>query len=157
MPPNGATDELIFKAAAKGEANALFVCPGGIYGTSANHVGVAAGAASALAPGVWVGWSLENVEKLGFSPYVGSGTSEFRSVHVDDVVELMMLVFRKALDTWDSYKPQDVYKSFYIAVDEKLTSRTVAEAYADLLYRKGKIAAPTLKQVSYEEAGITAG
>lgn len=86
LTPNGACDELILKAAAaEGYVDAFFVCPGGIYGASANHIGVAAGAAAALAPGVWVGWMMDSIATLGFSPYVGDGTAVFRTVHVDDV------------------------------------------------------------------------
>ena len=157
-PPNGPCDGLILAAAAKGEVNAFFVCPGGIYGTSANHLGLSVGAASAKAPGVWVLWCLQNVQDLGFSPYVGPGTSVIRLVHVDDVVDLMMLVFRKALDTWDTYKPEDVYRNFYIAVnDTPAEARPVAEAYGELLFGMGKISSPTPKQVTFEEAGKVAG
>ncbi|MCJ1278759.1 hypothetical protein MMC21_006577 [Puttea exsequens] len=156
-PPNGATDGLIFAAAAEGKVNALFVCPGGIYGQSTDHIGVSIGAAAAKAAGVWVLWSLNNVKTLGFSPYVGPGTSIFRLVHVDDVVSLMMLVYQRALDTWDAYKPEDVYSHFYLCVDEAPESKKVAEAFGELLYREGKIASPVPKQVPYGEAGITAG
>ena len=157
-PPNGACDGLILAAAAKGEVNAFFVCPGGIYGTSTNHIGLTIGAASAKAPGVWVLWNMENVQDLGFSPYVGPGTSIIRLVHVDDVVDLMVLVLQKALDTWSTYQPEDVYSNFYIAVnDTPAEAKPVAEAYAELLFRMGKIASPIAKQVTYEEAGKVAG
>lgn len=156
-PPNGASDGLILAAAAKGEVNAFFVCPGGIYGTSTNHIGLTVGAASAKAPGVWVLWNLENIQELGFSPYVGPGTSIIRLIHVDDVVDLMMLVFQKSLDTWHTYKPEDVYSNFYIAVNEAPEARHVAEAYGHLLFRMRKIASPIPKQVTYEEAGKVAG
>lgn len=156
-PPNGACDGLILAAAARGEVNAFFVCPGGIYGTSSNHIGLTVGAASAKAPGVWVLWNLENVQELGFSPYVGPGTSINRLVHVDDVVDLMMLVFQKALDTWDTYKPEDVYSNFYIAANEAPEAKPVAEAFGNLLFRMRKIASPIPKQVTFEEAGKVAG
>ena len=156
-PPNGACDQLILAAAAKGEVNALFVCPGGIYGTSENHIGLTVGAASAKAPGVWVLWNMENIQELGFSPYVGPGTSIIRLVHVDDVVDLTMRVFQKALDTWDTYKPEDVYSHFYIAVNDAPEAKPVAEAYGELMFRMGKIASPVPKQVTYEEAGKVAG
>ena len=156
-PPNGASDGLILAAAAKGQVNAFFVCPGGIYGTSGNHLGRTVGAASAKAPGVWVLWNLENIQDLGFSPYVGPGTSIIRLVHVDDVVDLMMLVFQKALDTWDTYTPEDVYGYFYVAVNEAPRAKAVAEAYGELMFRMGKIASPAPKQVRFEEAGKVAG
>ena len=157
-PPNGGCDGLILAAAAKGEVNAFFVCPGGIYGTSANHLGLSVGAASARAPGVWVLWNLQNVQDLGFSPYVGPGTSIFRLVHVDDVVDLMMLVFKKAVDTGDTYKPEDVFSNFYISVnDTPAEAKPVAEAYGELLFKMGKISSPTPKQVTFEEAGKVAG
>ena len=100
---------------------------------------------------------MENIEAAGFSPYVGPGTSVFRFVHVDDVVDLMILVFRKALETWDSYVPEDVYRHFYLAVDEELPSKPVAMGLADLVYRRGGIAEPVVRSVSFEEAGKVAG
>ena len=156
LTPNGACDELILEAAAEGYVNALFVSPGGIYGVSANHIGIAAGAASALAPGVWVAWMMDNVANLGFSPYVGDGTAVFRTVHVDDVVEIMILVFQKALDTWDSYQSEDVYSHFYLCVDETVEWKDVALAFAGVAYRTGRISAPIVKSVQYEDAGTVA-
>ena len=156
--PNGPTDALILQAAAAGEVNALFVCPGGIYGISEDHIGKTVDDPSGNASGVWVKWNEDNVEELGFSPFVGDGTSINRLIHVDDVVTLMLLVFQKALDTWDLYLPEDVYKNFYICVaDQPYSSKPVAEAFADLQYRRGKIAQPIAKRVTYEEAGKTAG
>ncbi|KAG8525260.1 uncharacterized protein KY384_008904 [Bacidia gigantensis] len=156
LPPNGATDEMILAAAARGDFNALFVCPGGIFGQSADHVGLKTGDASARAAGVWVEWSLKNVQNLGFSPYIGPGTSIIRLVHVDDVVSLAMLVYKRALETWETYKPEDVYSHFYVCVDETVESKVVAEAYAELLVREGKIGEKEARKVGYEEAGTTA-
>ncbi len=34
---------------------------------------------------------MQNIEQLGYSPYIGDGSSVMGLVHVDDVVELMML------------------------------------------------------------------
>ncbi len=102
-------------------------------------------------------WNIENVESHGFSPYVGPGTSVFRFVHVDDVVDLMILVFRKALETWDSYAPEDVYRHFYLAVDEEIASKPVALGLADFVHRRGGIAEPVARSVGFEEAGKVAG
>ncbi|KAK4691689.1 hypothetical protein P7C71_g5361, partial [Lecanoromycetidae sp. Uapishka_2] len=157
-PPNGATDELILKAAAAGDVNAFFVCPGGIYGNSSNHLGRSVGDKSAEAAGVWVLWNTENVAGLGFSPFVGEGTSIIRLVHVDDVVALMMLVLKKAVEVWDEYMPEDVFKNFYVAVEEEpYKAKPVAEAYADLLWRRGNIAKAVVRSVKFEEAGKVAG
>ena len=157
--PNGACDALILEASAKGDVNAFFVCPGGIYGTSSNHIGLAidGGAANKSPLGVWVLWNLENVQELGFSPYVGPGTSVIRLVHVDDVVDLMMRVFQKAVDTRDLYRPGDAYGNFYIAVDDSpLEARAVADAYGELSFRMGKTVSPAAKQVTYAQAGKVA-
>ena len=78
-------------------------------------------------------------------------------VHVDDVVDLTMLVFQKALDTWDTYKPEDVYGHYYIAFDEQPEQKPIAEAFAQKVYSQGKIKAPVAKSVGYEEAGKLAG
>ena len=87
----------------------------------------------------------------------GPGTSIIRLIHVDDIVDLMMLVFPKALDTWNTYKPEDVYSNCYIAVNEAPEAKPVAEAYGELLFRMGKIASSIPKQVTYEQAGKVAG
>ena len=78
-------------------------------------------------------------------------------MHVDDVVNLMILVFRKALETWDSYVPEDAYRHFYQAVDEEIASKPVALGLADLVYRRGGIPQPVARSVSFEEAGKVAG
>ena len=79
--------------------NAFFVCPGAICDTGTNYLGLTVGAASAKARGVRVLWNLESIQEPGLSPYVGPGTSIIHLVHVDDVVDLIMLIFQKALDT----------------------------------------------------------
>ena len=102
-------------------------------------------------------WSLDNVAELGFSPYIGEGTAKWAVVHVDDVVDLTMLVFQKALDTWDDYQPEDVYGHYYIAFDEQLEQKPIAEAFSRKVYGMGKIGAPVARSVGYEEAGKLAG
>ena len=96
------------------------VCPAGIYGNSAHHIGRSVGSASSRAAGVWTEWMLRNVTEKGFSPYVGEGTSVFRAIHVDDVVRLIMLVFDKGLDLRKGYKREDVNRRYYIAADQEL-------------------------------------
>ena len=154
--PNGACDELIIKAANRGEVNAYFVCPGGVYGHSVDHIGRAVGVASAYAPGVWVDYMLRNIEQIGFGPYVGDGTSVFGIVHVDDVVALMLLVFQKIIDRIDVYEPDDAYQNWYNGVDKEEPSKQLATAFAQVQFRRGKILSPTIHSVSYEEAGSVA-
>lgn len=150
--PNGPCDELIFRAAATGDVNAYFVCPGGIYGASSDHIArrsedpLAKGFANA--PGVWVKWMVENVENLGHSPYVGEGTSVFRVVHVDDVVDLMLLVAELTLEDKE-YEAEDVYRHFYLCVDEELRNRDIAVAFAEVLGKEAK-------SVRFDEAGTVA-
>lgn len=154
--PNGACDELIIQAVTAGELKAYFVCPAGVYGHSADHIGRTVGLASAYAPGVWVDYMLRNVEQLGFGAYVGEGTSVFGTIHVDDVVSLMLLVFQKVLDTADAYEPEDVYHNWYIGVDKEEPSKKIATAFAHVQARRGKISLPVTKSVPYEQAGFVA-
>ncbi|UKZ77557.1 hypothetical protein TrVFT333_005280 [Trichoderma virens FT-333] len=154
--PNGPCDELLFAAASTGEAKVYFVCPGGTYGHSHRHVGRSVGSASAFAPGRWVDYMTQNTEVLGFGAYVGSGTSVFGVVHVDDIVSLAMLVYQKILDTVDSYKPEDVYRYWYNGVASEEPSKKIAAAFAKLQARRGKITSPETKSVAYEDAGFTA-
>ncbi|PON21918.1 hypothetical protein TGAM01_v209174 [Trichoderma gamsii] len=142
--------------AEKGEAKVYFVCPGGTYGHSERHVGKSVGSASAFAPGRWVDYMTQNIESLGFGVYVGSGTSVFGVVHVDDIVSLMMLVYQKILDTADNYKPEDVYRYWYNGIYREEPSKKVAAALAKLQARRGKIPSSETKSVAYNDAGFTA-
>jgi nucleoside-diphosphate-sugar epimerase len=158
-PPNGASDELFLKAALAGEVITYFVCPAGIYGTSKNHVAHDAGekgAKYANTPGIWTGWMMENVETLGFSPYVGLGNNMFWAVHVDDVVSLMMLVCKKIIETGQNYAPTDVLHNWYVAATQHPEPKKVAEAFGKMMARKGKIAKNDVRQVPFDQAGITA-
>ncbi|KAM0512076.1 hypothetical protein ACHAPE_009224 [Trichoderma viride] len=154
--PNGPCDELLFAAAEKDEAKVYFVCPGGTYGHSERHIGKSIGSASAFAPGRWVDYMTQNIESLGFGVYVGSGTSVFGVVHVDDIVSLMMLVYQKILDTADNYKPEDVYRYWYNGIYREEPSKKVAAALAKLQARRGKIPSSEIKSVAYKDAGFTA-
>ena len=101
-------------------------------------------------------WILESIQESGWSPFVGSGTSIIHLVHVDDVVDLMMPIFQKTLDTWITYGLEDVYSNIYDAMNEAPEAESVAETYRELVFRMGKIASPTVKQVASEEAGKVA-
>lgn len=101
-------------------------------------------------------WNTDNFALLGFSPYVGSGSSEWRTVHVDDVVSLMMLVFERALRTWDEYRPEDVYGHYYIAAnEERVSNKGVADPFAELMYKRGGTKERGGRSVKFQEAGST--
>jgi nucleoside-diphosphate-sugar epimerase len=159
MEPNGASDEIVIKSALDGEIIAYIVCPAGIYGASQNHVARAAGEAGtkyANTPGIWAGWMIENIETLGFSPYVGDGDNIFCLVHVDDIVSLMMLVIKKIFETDQDYKPDDVLDNFYLGVTEEYAPKSIAQAFGKMLAKKGKISNGEARKVPYEEAGLAA-
>jgi nucleoside-diphosphate-sugar epimerase len=151
---NGAVDELVFKAASAGIINGFVVCPGGIYGLGSENAVTNGTTAPSL--GVWASWMVENIINLGFSPYIGEGTAVFPTVHVDDVVQLMFLVFEKALNTWDTYKPEDAYNNFYLGVDERFGAKTHATAFAEYVSETGKLDSVKIKQVTFEESGSVA-
>lgn len=154
--PNGPCDAVLFAAATKGDAKVYFVCPGGTYGHSLRHIGRSVGSASAFAPGRWVDYMTQNAEAVGFGAYVGSGTSVFGLVHVDDIVSLTMLVYQKILDTAEAYQPEDVYRHWYNGVTSEEPSKKIATAMAKLQARRGKIPSPEIRSVAYKEAGPTA-
>jgi nucleoside-diphosphate-sugar epimerase len=151
---NGACDELVLKAAFAGTVNGFIVCPGGMYGFGLENAVTTSTAEPSL--GVWARWMVENIDKLGFSPYIGDGTAVFPTIHVDDVVQLMFLVFEKALNTWDTYKPEDTYKQFYLGVDERLGGKTLATGFAEYVSETGKAGVVETKLVKFEEAGSVA-
>jgi nucleoside-diphosphate-sugar epimerase len=161
--PNGASDEIIMAFTRKGKANAYIVCPGGIYGASQDHIGILSttdeGRKYARTPGVWAGWMIENIKQLGFSPYVGQGKSYFYTVHVDDVVSLILLVFAKAMRerVEGTYAPEDVYGNFYIAAGDGYIGSDIADLFAKAVAKLGIIKEnAVVKSVTYEEAGLTA-
>jgi hypothetical protein len=158
MAPNGPSDEIILRAAANGEVNAYFVCPVGVYGSSKDHIAHSAGptgAKYANTAGIWANWMMDNVTELGFSPYVGPGTSVFYTIHVDDVVSLILAVYAKAIEVGDNYQPKDVYQNFYLGADEKHQAKFLATSFAKAMARNGKVPNAEARSVSYDEAGIT--
>jgi hypothetical protein len=159
MEPNGASDEILIKAALDGEAIVYFVCPSGIYGASENHVARLAGESAAKyynTPGVWAGWMIGNIESLGFSPYVGPGNNLFPTVHADEVVSLIMLVYKRMVEVGQKYEPEDVTKNFYIGSSGQVETKKIAEIFADMMARKGKISQAMARSVPYDQAGTTA-
>jgi hypothetical protein len=68
----------------------------------------------------------------------------------------MFLVFEKALNTWDTYKPEDAYKQFYLGVGERLGGKTLATGFAAYVSETGKTGVVETKQVKFEEAGSVA-
>jgi nucleoside-diphosphate-sugar epimerase len=151
---NGACDELVLKAASAGIVNGFIICPGGIYGLGAKNAVTDGTTAPSL--GIWATWMVQNINSLGFSPYIGEGTAVFRTIHVDDVVQLLFLIFEKALNTWDTYKPEEAYKNFYLGVDERHEGRTLATAFAEFVSATGKLGPVQINQVTFEDAGTVA-
>jgi nucleoside-diphosphate-sugar epimerase len=158
--PNGACDEIIMAFAHQGKANAYFVCPVGIHGASANHIGLAAstpeGKKYAQAPGVWAGFMAAIIKKFGFNPIVGPGKNIFYTIHVDDVVSLTLLVLEKAVRERDneSYKPKDVYSNFYIAAGEKHTMTEISGLFAKAAGSAGAAKGELeVRSVKFEDAG----
>lgn len=151
---NGACDELVLKAAFSGAVNGFIVCPGGIYGVGTQNAVTRGTAQRSL--GVWATWMVDNIARLGFSPYIGEGTAVFPTIHVDDVVELMFFVFEKALNTWDTYKPEHAYKQFYVGVDERLAAKTIATGFAEYMSETGNLGLVKTKEVPFKEAGSVA-
>jgi nucleoside-diphosphate-sugar epimerase len=151
---NGACDELVLKAASAGIVNGFIICPGGIYGLGKENAVTDGTTAPSL--GIWATWMVQNVNTLGFSPYIGGGTAVFPTIHVDDVVQLLFLIFEKALNTSDTYKPEEAYNNFYLGVDERHEGRTLATAFAEFVSATGKLGSVKTKQVAFEDAGTVA-
>lgn len=165
MEPNGASDKIILRAAEARKVDAYFVCPVGIYGASHDHIGRLAGAegeAYANALGVWAGWMISDIVAKGYSPYVGPGTTQFFTVHVDDVVDLMMRVYTKALkDREESkYGKDSVHGESYVAAGEKWENKQIAELFAEAMVRREKLKGDgervEVRSGTFEEAGTTA-
>ena len=156
--PNGPCDEVVIAAGAAGVCNVFILAPSGVYGLSKDHPGnhISPKHASASAPGVWMDWMLRNITNLGFSPYVNEGTSIFRTIHVDDTVRLLLLVYEHAIKTLSTYTLEDVYKSYFVGVDETHKTKDVAQMWAKYMSRKGEIKEGEARSVIYEEAGIVA-
>ena len=144
----------MLKAASAGIVNGFIICPGGIYGLGAENAVTDDTAAPSL--GVWASWTVQNISSLGFSPYIGEGTAVFPTIHVDDVVQLLFLIFEKALDMWDTYELEEAYKNFYLGVDERHGGRTLTTAFAEFVSATGKLDPVQTKQVTFEDAGTVA-
>lgn len=156
MMPNGAADEVLLQGALKGLVNLYVVCPGGIYGTSADHFALKAstpeGQKYARALGVWAQWMFDNAVAHGFSPYVGPGTSVIGLVHVDDVVDITLRVFKEAVARGQDYQPEDVLKNFYLGVTEFVPAKPLATVFGSTAARLNLIPTPEPKSVAWDKS-----
>lgn len=154
MMPNGAADEVLLQGALKGLVNLYIVCPGGIYGTSADHFALKAispeGQRYARVLGVWSQWMLDNTVAHGFSPYVGPGTSVIELIHVDDVVDIVLRVFNEAVIRGQDYQPEDALKNFYLAVTESVPAKPLATLFGATASRLNLISTAEPKSVTWD-------
>lgn len=161
MMPNGASDEILLQAASKGKVNVYIVCPGGIYGLSADHIARKATSAEgkryAEALGVWSQWMFDTTVGHGFSPYVGPGTSVIGLVHVDDTVDMVMRVFQEAKTRGQDYQPEDAFKHFYLAVTEFPAAKDLATLFGATAFRLGLIPTAEPKSVTWDVDAGAAG
>ena len=64
------------------------------------------------------------------------------------MVQLLFLIFEKALNTWDIYKPEEAYKNFYLGVDETPWGQNISNSVCGVCFGDRK-AGPGADQASH--------
>lgn len=85
-----------------------------------------------------------------------SGTNVWGNVHVDDTVDLLTLVLKKALKERASGSfPSDPYERFYWATAGNHEWGDVSRALGPILFEKGLVDSPVAESVPVEEVKDT--
>lgn len=74
-------------------------------------------------------------------------------MHIDDIVDLYILVLRRALAEQD--EGASAYSKFYIAGTREVVQRDLLSAIAKVLHAKGIFATSELESISFADAAKT--
>lgn len=75
-----------------------------------------------------------------------------RQVHIDDLVDLLAIVLRKALAPETRSQRSSPYAKFMFAGSVRLSWREYADAVAAALHKHGAVPSPEAQSVTFEEA-----
>jgi nucleoside-diphosphate-sugar epimerase len=142
----------VFGAQARGHILTYIISPAAVYGPGRGPVRKTSKGLHLL---------VQLTMKHGGSPVVNSGTAIWADVHIDDVVDLYVRMFRKALDesrgALDAHGvahsaadqlPTSAFERYYFAVGHTMTWASWARTIAQAMIARGKIDAAATQPVS---------
>jgi nucleoside-diphosphate-sugar epimerase len=147
------TDIRVFQAHARGHILAYVVSPAAIYGPGQGPVRKTSMGLHLL---------VQLTMKHGGSPVINSGTAVWADVHIADVVDLYVRIFRKAIQeasapatsssrtsSSDSAAlPDWAFERYYFAVGHEMTWASWARSIARVMISKGKLDSKATEPVS---------
>ncbi|KAG8909003.1 hypothetical protein FRB99_000106 [Tulasnella sp. 403] len=138
--PHRAIDLLIFEAAENGLVDAYIVAPSTIYGK---------GRGPCKTLSIQVNEMIRTAVKRKEVVIIGPGTNIWNNVHIDDLVQLYLLVFAFAIT---GVNKSVAYGNFFFGSAGQHIWGNVAKELARLLHQKGLVKDDTVRSVSAEEA-----
>ncbi|TDL24607.1 NAD(P)-binding protein [Rickenella mellea] len=126
--PHRNVDLELFKTDKEGIISCYIMCPPTIYGTGKGPVN----RISIQVPGM-IRAALRRKQAV----YVGEGTNKWNNVHIDDLMDLYLIVFKLATSGEDP--ETSPYAKFYFASAAEHTWGDVARDIAPLLYKRGLV------------------
>ncbi|THH01272.1 hypothetical protein EW145_g6947 [Phellinidium pouzarii] len=144
---HGQVDVPILKASEEGYVNSFIVCPSIVYGRGTGPVKTVTLFIRMLLES---GTALPRKEMV----YIAEGTNVNDLIHIDDLIEAYLLVFKLALNAGTSLLPSSPYARYYNVSAFSVSWKDLTRALAIALHRKGLINSPEPVSVSYEDAGV---
>lgn len=86
---------------------------------------------------------------------VGPGTNIWSNVHIDDLVDLYVLIFNLAVSSSQSQEKFDPYQRWFWGSSTRThVWGDIAKALAKILYARGVVTTEVVRSVSLEEDGF---
>ncbi|KZV83709.1 NAD(P)-binding protein [Exidia glandulosa HHB12029] len=131
------TDELVFAADKAGDVSGYIVAPGAIFGEGSGPV-----KRLSVMFMLWAGLGATFKKPI----IIGDGSNIANSVHIDDLVDLYIIVLKRALAGTDGAGVSP-YAKFYNGVSGEIVEREIMTRVAKTLFKTDK-----LEQISFGEA-----
>jgi nucleoside-diphosphate-sugar epimerase len=69
--------------------------------------------------------------------HIGEGTNIWGNIHINDLVQLYLVVIKNALVQHQKAIQTDAYNNYFFATSGENSIRSITELIAPLLYKKG--------------------
>jgi len=138
---HGQVDVPILKAGEEGYVYTYIINPSAVYGPTFGPLVRHSGPIKLVA-GVFI------QQKQAF--YVGEGSSIVETIHINDLIDLYLRIFKLAVA---GPPASNSYERYFIATSGRHEYREVASAIGKTLHKLGCIDSPEPKSIGFEEAG----
>ncbi|KDQ11527.1 hypothetical protein BOTBODRAFT_177147 [Botryobasidium botryosum FD-172 SS1] len=139
--PHGHVDVPVLKAGDEGYVHTYIVTPSNVYGHQFGPLW--------RDPVIYRFFVTPSIRR-GYSIYVGEGSNVYETIHVNDLIDIYLRVFKLSLE---GPPKTNAYQRYFIATARRHSWKDVMTSIGDALYDQGHIKTPGAQSVSFQEAG----